>query len=291
MHPRTWPVALWVFLVTLLAVSEARANGRRMRQGTVLVAGQPGGAPSVLYVAGRLSTLVDFEDLLEPRALLTPELHARVTVVVVGPRSLVIVPASDLAEGERLLLPVAGRTEAGGLRTLTLALVTRRDEVDVQARVSFASREPPRVANEEDGGEGAVARMLLESHEPGTPPRLALVTPKETLASRNSDDVRANVNSVLRMDQFLFVSVSVRTTQVNSKPWRLARARMESGCEALPTGGGLPLPVVVTAAVAIGPWQFHTFSTLIPDGVGCVSLTLEEDGPRMLRFERVRLPR
>ncbi|MFL5351653.1 DUF2381 family protein [Archangium sp.] len=284
MHARSWPVPLRVLFFCLLAASQAWATGRRTRQGTVLVAG---GAPPVLYVAARLSTLVDFEELLEPAALLTPELRARVGVVPVGPRSLVLVPLRDLAEGERLLVPVTGRTEAGEPRTLTLALVTRRDEVDLQARVSFGSREPQPMEASADPV-GAVAEMLLASHGPGAQPRLALVTPGETWVSRQSDGLRARVDSVFRMDQRLFVTVSVGTIQVNSMPWRLVRARMESGCEASRVGVESALPLAVTPAAAEGPWQRYVFSTRIPAGVGCMALTMEEDGPRVLRFEHVR---
>lgn len=283
MHVRSWPVPLRVLFLCLLAACPAWATGRRTRQGTVLVAG---GAPPVLYVAARVSTLVDFEELLEPAALLTPELRARVGVVAVGPRSLVLVPLRDLAEGERLLVPVTGRTEAGEPRTLTLALVTRRDEVDLQARVSFGAREPLEARGEPVG---AVAEMLLASHGPGARPRLALVTPGETRVSGKTDDLRARVDSAFRMDRRLFVTVSVDTILFNSIPWRLVRARMESGCEASRVGAEPSLPLAVTPAASEGPRQRYVFSTLVPEGVGCMALTMEEDGPRVLRIEHVRL--
>lgn len=146
MRPRPWFVLLWVLLVSTVA------SGRETRRGTVLVAGQGGESP-VLYVAARLSTLVDFEGLLEPRAFLTPELSRRIGVVAVGARSLVVVPVRDLARGERVLLPVTGRSEAGEPRTVTLALVTREDEVDLWAQVSLGPREPEAA---EEGGVSAV---------------------------------------------------------------------------------------------------------------------------------------
>ncbi|QRK10994.1 DUF2381 family protein [Archangium violaceum] len=288
MHPRPWPVPLWVLLVSLLAAAQARATGREVRQGTVLVAEPPGGAPPVLYVAARFSTLVDFEELLEPRALLTPELLERLGVVPVGPRSLALLPLRDLAEGERLLVRVTGRTGAGESRTLTLALVTRRDEVDQQARVYFAPREPPR--RDTEGEVAAVARMLLASHEPGARPRVALVTPEEPLSFEYSDDIRAHVDSILRLDRRFFVSVSVGPMLFTARPWRLARVRMEPGCEPSRANAGPPLPVLVTMAASGKSLHLYTFSALIPEGTGCVTLTLEEDGPRVIRFERVRLP-
>jgi hypothetical protein len=243
----------------------------------------------VLYVAARLSTLVDFEELLEPAALLTPELRERVGVVSVGPRSLVLVPLRDLAEGERLLVPVTGRTEAGEPRTLTLALVTRRDEVDLQARVSFASREL-RPAEDEDETVGAVAGMLLASHGPGAQPRLALVTPGERETLTQAGNAQGWIESVLQMDRRrLFVTVAVKTLSLSSKPWRLVRVRVEAGCWGARGEADVPLPVLIRSAVAEAPVQRHTMSTWLPDEARCLSLTLEEDGARTLRFERVRL--
>ncbi|WP_375769406.1 DUF2381 family protein [Archangium gephyra] len=162
MRPRPWSVLLWVLLLSTAAAA------RQTRQGTVLVAGEPGGAPPVLYVAARLSTLVDFEGLLEPRVALTPELGERVGVLPVGARSLVVVPVRDLARGERVLLPVTGRTERSEPRTVTLALVTRKDEVDLQAQVSLMPREPQRAGDAEGG-------TLLSLIEP--PLRILLVQP------------------------------------------------------------------------------------------------------------------
>ncbi len=276
MHLRPWLVPLQVLLVSLLAASQAGATGREPRQGTVLVVGRPGAAPPVLYVASRFSTLVDFEGLLEPRAPLTPELEARVRVAPMGPRSLVIVPVHDLAEGERLLLPVTGRTEAGEPRSLTLALVTRRDEVDAQVSVSLAME-----ASEET--------LLLVSPEPGTRPRMALVTPEEGWALQQSGGIQARVDSVLRVERRLFVSVDIRSPHLTSRPWRLSRVRLETRCGGAPADAESPAPVLISTA-AFGPrGQRLTFSTRIPEGAGCLALTLEEDGPRTFHFEDARL--
>jgi hypothetical protein len=241
----------------------------------VLVVGPSGAAPPVLYVAARFSTLVDFEGLFEPRALLTPELEARVAVAPMGPRSLVVVLVHDLAEGERLLLPVTGRTEAGEPLTLSLALVTRRDEVDAQVSVSLATES---------------SRLLLASPEPGTRPRMELVTPGEGWALEKSGGIQAQVESVLRVERRLFVTVDIKTLQRTSRPWRLSRVRLETRCGRARAGAETPAPILITT-VALGPrWQRHTFSTRVPEGAGCLALTLEEDGPRTFHFEDSRLP-
>jgi hypothetical protein len=245
----------------------------------------------VLYVAARLSTLVDFEGLLEPRVVLTAELSERVGVVAVGARSLVVVPVRDLARGERVLLPVTGRTEAGEPRTVTLALVTRRDEVDLQAQVSFVPREPRGPEAAEAGGMGTVAGMLLASHEPGTGPRLALVMPGDSETLMQAVGVQGWIESVLRMDRGrLFVTVAIETTGRSSPPWRLTRIRLEAGCRGVRIGAETPLPVASTSAVPGPREQRHTFATRLPEGAGCLSLTLEEDGPRTLHLEDWRLP-
>ena len=289
MHPQPWTVVLWVLLVSMTVVTRARANVRETRQGTVLVADHPGGAPSVLYVAARLSTLVDFEGLVEPRVLLTPELRERVQVLPVGARSLVFVPVRDLAEGERLLLPVMGRTEAGEPLTLTLALVTRREEVDLEARVTFASGWPRGARAAEQGELGAVAGMLLTSHAPDPPPKLTLLVPGRTRALTRAEGVHAWVESVLRLDGRLFVTIAVEKVNPLSRSWRLVRVRMEAGCRDARRGAEPSLPVLITSGASGPRQQFHTFATLLPEGAKCLSLMLEEDGPRVLRFDALGL--
>lgn len=280
MRPRPWSVLLWVLLLS------TAATGRETRRGTVLVAGAPGEAPPVLYVAARLSTLVDFDGLLEPRVALTPELGERLGVVTVGARSLVVVPVRDLARGERVLLPVTGRSEAGEPRAVTLVLVTREDEVDLWAQVSLA----PRVEGEEAGGVGSVAGMLLASHAPGTGPGLALVMPKRSETRMQAAGVQGWIKSVLRMEErSLFITVAIETTDLSS-PWSIARIRLEVGCQDGHKGAETALPVFSTSVVTGSKEQRHTFATWFPEGAECLSLTLEEDGPRTLHLEDWRLP-
>ncbi|MFE8604059.1 DUF2381 family protein [Archangium violaceum] len=285
MRPRPWSVLLWVLLLSTVATA------RETRQGTVLVAGHPGGAPPVLYVAARVSTLVDFEGLLEPHVALTPELGERLAVLPVGARSLVVVPVRDLARGERVLLPVTGRTEAGAPRALTLAFVTREDEVDVQVQVSLGGDGPRALELAAEGGAGTVEGMLLASHEPGAGPGPSLVMPGEGLWLMGADGVEGRLESVLRVDRGrLFVTVAVRFKTRPRRPWRLGRARVEAGCWKERTRANMALPVVVTSAISGSRVQRHTLATWLPEGAGCLSLTLEEDGPRTLHIHDWRFP-
>jgi len=285
-RPRPWSVLLWVLLLSTAAAA------RQTRQGTVLVAGEPGGAPPVLYVAARLSTLVDFDGLLEPRVTPTPGLSERVGVIPMGARSLVVVPVRDLARGERVLLPVTGRTEAGVLRTVTLVLVTRQDEVDLRAQVSLVAHEPRRPEAAETGGAvDSVAGMLLASHEPGAGPGLALVMPGESQTLMQAGDVRGRIESILRLDRgHLFVTVAISSRNFTLRPWHLGRARVEAGCWKERTGAHAPLPFTITSVISGPRGQRHIIITRHPEGVGCLSLTLEEDGPRTLHLEDWRLP-
>jgi uncharacterized protein DUF2381 len=279
LRPRSWSVLLWVLLLS------TAATARETRQGTVLVAGHEGGAPPVLYVAARVSTLVDFEGLLEPRVVLTPELGERLAVLPVGARSLVVVPVRDLASGERVLLPVTGRTEAGEPRALTLALVTREDEVDVQVQVSLGTRAPQGLEVAAEGGD-PVAGMVLASHGPGASPGLSLVMRGEGQTLMLAGEVQGWIESVLLMDRGrLFVTVTVWSKTLPLRPWRLGRARVEAGCWKERTGANAPLPVVITSAISGPRAQRHTLATRIPEGAGCLSLTLEEDGPRTLHLQ------
>jgi hypothetical protein len=279
-YARCWMVRLWMLLVCLTAGTRAGAAGRESRWGTVLVVGGPEEAPPVVYVAGRTSTLVDFEELREPRAVLSPELRGRVEVVPFGERGLGVLLRGELAEGERLPLTVTGRTEDGREVTLTLALGTRRDMVDAEVRV------PRREERRE------VTRTLLESHaaEEGRP-RLGLMTGGQgERTDAHADDVRASVESVLLLERRLFLTVVVRPFGLGSRPWRLVRVRLEPRCREDSRTDVEALSVVVASARR-GNSQLHLFSAVLPEGVECVSLTLEEDGPRTLHFEDVRLLR
>ena len=281
MPPRPWTALLWFLLVTTLAVEPARATGLESQRGTVLVAGRPE-VPPVLYVDSGTVTRVRFMDLVEPRALPGPQWQGRVEVAPFGERSLVVSPVKNLMEGERLLLPVTGRTEAGEPVSLTLALVTRREVVDAEVWIARAHVIPEPVAdrNEVD----AVARELLASHVPGGgSPRLSLRVPGMKGASVPASDLRAWVESSLQMEGYLFVTVTLQVDRRNTRPWQLVRVRLEAGC---PQGEGLPVRITSGAS---GRYQFHTFTTPMPEGAGCLGLTLEEDGPRTLRLKEVKV--
>lgn len=271
----------WLLLATTLAAMPARATGRESRRGTVLVV-RPSEAPPVLYVEAGTVTRVRFVDLVEPRAPPGPRWQGRIEVAPFGERSLVISPVMDLPEEERLLLPVTGRTESGEPVTLTLALVTRKEAVDAEAWVTRARVLPEPVP---DGDEvGAVARGLLASHAPGGGnPRLSLRVPGVKGASLQADDLRAWVESAIQVEGNLFVTVTLQAEHQPTRPWRLARVRMEAGC---PRGEGLPVRIT---SGTFGQYQLHTFTTPLPESAGCVRLTLEEDGPRTLRIKGLKV--
>jgi hypothetical protein len=239
----------------------------------------------VLYVAAGTVTRARFVDLQEPHALPGPELKGRVEVAPLGEGSLVLALVRDLAQGERLLLPVTGRTKAGESLTVTLALVTREDTVDAEVWVSQA-RMLPLGGDAADVDEvGAVARRLLASHGPGgTRPRLALDLPGREQATSYVDEIRASTGSVVQIDGLLFVTVLIHADWPNATPWRLIRARLEVRCRQAPPAGAESRPLRITSRVS-GRDQFHTLTASRPEGVGCLSLILEEDGPRTLRLD------
>jgi hypothetical protein len=173
---------------------------------------------------------------------------------------------------------------------VTLALVTRRGEVDLTARVVLVPGQAGRTETAEGEDADAVARMLLASHEPGSQPRLALVIPGEIQTVMRAGDVQARVNSFFRMDRYLFVTVAIDSIRRTSKPWRLMRFRLETRCKGAQAGVELPPPTLMTKAVGGQQAQLHTFAVRMPVRVECLALTLEEDGPRTLRLEDVRLP-
>ncbi len=288
MRPRSWLILFWA-LIVFTAATRAHASTRELRRGTLLVEGGPE-APALLYVAAGTVTRVRFVDFLEPHARPGSELQGRVEVAPLGEGSLVVSPVKDLAQGERLLLPVTGRTKAGEPLTLTLALVTREDTVDAEAWVSRARMQPLRTDAANTDEAGAIARGLLVSHEPGTVrPRLALALPDSEQVTTYAKRIRASAGSVLRMDGLLFVTVLIQAMS-DPKPWRLIRARLEAGChqDSGKQIGGESLPTRVTSGES-GQYQFHTFAIPRPERTGCLSLTLEEDGPRTLRLEKLKV--
>lgn len=281
MRPRPWNILLWVLFISTTA-SVAHASEREARRGTLLVAGRPE-APPVLYVASGTVSRVRFMDLQEPRALPGPEFQARVEVAPLGEDSLVISPVRDLPQGERLLLPVTGHTKAGEPLTLTVALVTREDEVDAEAWVS--QMEPQQGDTDEAH---AISNKLLASHGPGaTRPRLALDIPKREQAATYAWRIRASASAVLQMDELLFVTVLIQTRN-SSTPWQLIRIRMEVGCNQESSTNAWSPPLHLTSSAAAQK-QLHTLSMPLPEGVDCFSLTLEEDGPRTLRLTQLRV--
>lgn len=289
MRPRPWIILLWALIVFTTA-TRAHASTRESRRGTLLVEGGME-APPLLYVAAGTVTRVRFVDLLEPHARPGPEFQGRVEVATLGEGSLVVSPVKDLVQGERLLLPVTGHTEAGESLTLTLALVTREDMVDAEVWVSRARMLPLRAADAADTDEASeIARGLLVSHEPGTlRPRLSLALPDSEQVTTYAKRIRASAGSVLRMDGLLFVTVLIQARR-EPMPWRLIRARLEAGCRqnSRKTIGDESLPTRVTSGQS-GQYQFHTFAVPLPEGTGCLSLTLEEDGPRTLLLENLKV--
>ncbi|HEX5753208.1 MAG TPA: DUF2381 family protein [Archangium sp.] len=288
MHPRSWLILFWALIVFTTA-TRAHASTRELRRGTLLIEGGPE-APALLYVAAGTVTRVRFVDFLEPHARPGAELQGRVEVAPLGEGSLVISPVKDLAQGERLLLPVTGRTKTGEPLTLTLALVNREDTVDAEAWVSRARMQPLRTDAANTDESGAIARGLLVSHEPGTVrPRLALALPDSEQVTTYAKGIRASAGSILQMDGRLFVTVLIRAWRVPT-PWRLIRARLEAGCrrDSGKRPGDESLPTRVTSGES-GQYQFHTFTVPLPEGTGCLSLTLEEDGHRTLRLKELKV--
>ncbi|HSP79541.1 MAG TPA: DUF2381 family protein [Myxococcaceae bacterium] len=282
MRPRSWTVLLCALIVAMPVTARAQATGRQPRWGTVLLAGE--GAPLVLNVAENTASLVRFEDLKELWVELPPELRERLEVVPFGERGMVLSPVRNLAEGERLRVPVTGRTEEGRVVSLTLVLVTRGDEVDAEVRV-FREWPTGWAGDSEEGGvTEAMARSILASHggEERRPPRLALAVATEQTVLR-AEQVRAQLTSVVQVERRLFLTVEL-SLLLRSEPWKLARVRLEPWCRgARAEASALPLLILSDA-----PWPGHqryTLATLLPEGVECMALTLEEDGPRTVYFE------
>ncbi len=187
----------------------------------------------------------------------------RIQLVPMSDGSLIIVPTTDLAEGEQVPLTV----EAGpGAEPLRFVLVTGRDAVDLQVRV---------VKGEPSADEAALeplARSLLAAPDS----RATLALPQETvdLQPRAS---RGEVEALLWMERRFFATVAVRSRRKGAPPWSLVQARLRA---TLADGVLLEWPAHLVSGAAGSIRQRHILTGVLPEGASRLELALDgKDSP------------
>ncbi|WP_395823374.1 DUF2381 family protein [Archangium minus] len=255
----------WLLLSLLLSVSAAareRSGGPTLQRRMLVLPARIGELPPLtIHVAAGVATFIQLEVPVGPGTPRLPEGEARIRLVPVHGGSWLLVPGTDLVEGERVPLTLDAGPEAGPLRFL---LVTRPGEADVQVRVVRDG-----TSADEDAAE-SLARQLLATPEA----RVTHVVPRQVLAPGNS---HARVDSVLWMGRRLFAAVSVRCDREGDSPWKLVQVRLRA---MLPDGVLLEWPVRLLAGASRARRQRHVFTSLLPEGALRLELALDgEDAP------------
>lgn len=259
MHRGLWFLPA-VLLSTAAVAGPPRATSRALLRRTLVLPSRPGQVPPVeLYVAAGMATLVRFAVPLTRALELAPD-DGRIQRVLLEDGTWVLVPAVDLALGERV--PVTVVLEEGA-EPLRFVLVHRGDAVDVSVRVVC-----PQPSADEDGAE-SVARSLLAAPEG----RASLVIP-QTVGEHNSEDSRGQVRSVLWMGRRFFATVGVWNLHLKKedKPeWSPVQARLRA---TLSDGELLEWPARLVSGVLRGR-RLHAFTGLLPEGASRLEVSLD----------------
>jgi len=228
------------------------------QQRAVRASADDSGGLAEVHVAGGTATLVSLDVPLGPGGPRLEDAHGLVRLVPVDGSSFLILPAADLPEGERLLLFVP--LERGA--SLTLALISVRDEVDTQ--VELLLQDSDLLA----GGLGDVARLLNTSR---TEPVELVLTGKRLL---KSGDTCVRLKSVLRLDHHVFVSFLfwAERPSADARKQVLFRAVMEDGSV-------VALPVLrVSTVSSVSPARQYTFVSVLPEGARHLEVAVRGEG-------------
>lgn len=253
--------ALFVPLLfsSIPAAARERPVERVSRKRTLHVSATPGEVLPELYVAGGNATVITTEGALGAGGPSLQDEGGSVRLVPVDGSSFIILPFADVSEGRHLELTVPLRSG----EPHRLALVTRRGEVDGEV---WLVRSQGPVADEDVSG---VAR-LLQAAPVG---QVGFTQPKEWVRLR--EDLQADVESVLRIGQHVFITLSVPIRwklKPSARDWNrlLLRASLEDGSSVV-----LPrLHVPAFSSQRKGPQ--HTLVAILP--VGTLRLSLKVDG-------------
>ncbi|WP_309891627.1 DUF2381 family protein [Archangium sp.] len=257
---------VWLLPAVLLSTSaiarSPRATSPALVRRTLVLPSRPGQVPPLeLSVAAGVATLVRFAAPLTRAPEFTPD-DGRIQRVLLEDGTWVLVPAVDLAPGERVPVTVVAEE---GTEPLRFVLVTRGDAVDLSVRVVC-----PQPSADEDGAE-SVARSLLAAPDA----RASLVIPQAVL-EQNSADSRGQVQSVLWMGQRFFATVAVRNRKVGAPEWSPVQARLRA---TLSDGELLEWPARLVSGVLRGR-RLHALTGLLPEGASRLDVALDaQDAP------------
>lgn len=259
MRSAPWTALLPPLLVLLSSPAAARdlTATRVLQQRTAYWV--PGGAPVELHVAPGAAATVRLEAFPELRSLELTEGRSSLQLLSTGSASFILVPPGDFAVGERALITVKlGTPELA----LSLLLVSREDVVDGEVRL-VRLRAPTPDELEVD----SVARFLNATSVGG-------VGHAGKGLRLQGSKVLVQVESILRADSRVFVTLETFSVGKGSGPWRLERARLQALLE---DGSQVELPLSLVS----GPSeqvQRHTLVAPLPTRTSRLLLAVEGEG-------------
>ncbi|MFE8595748.1 DUF2381 family protein [Archangium violaceum] len=259
MRSVSW-VALLVPLLfsSLPAAARERPVERVSRKRTVHASTAAGGALPELSVAGGSATVITTDVPLGPGGPVLQDEHGRVRLVPVDVTSFILLPSSDLREGERLVLTVP-LTPGDSLQ---ISLVTRRGEVDGEVRLV---RLQAPVAGQE--GVSDVARLLQTV--PSAQVGLALSKAWVRLRA----GVHVEVESVLRIGPHVFITLSSLPgwkSRPSREDWERLQLRASQG-----DGSTLVLPLLHVSPPSGDAVSRHTVVATPPGGTAHLLLGVD----------------
>jgi uncharacterized protein (TIGR02268 family) len=226
-------------LLLVLAASVAQAREREPVERSIYLSDHPRSEAPNVYIAGRIATILRFEQPCDPERTKMLGWEGRFEPLLVGGKSVVLVPLRDLDPADRLLLLV---TLADGTE-LPFTVMTRQQmviELDGDQQVNvFRDRKTPNAVlaslydslgrerelreeveryRKEDSIDHALAALLVKRAEKMTPFR-----PRRTWALKG-DGVALEVQTLSSKDK---AAVVFRVTNLDpNKPWKLMEARL-----------------------------------------------------------------
>ena len=252
-------VPLW--FASGLASAQERPAGRMSRSRALQLPRELNGALPEVHVAGGTATVVSVDAPLAPEGPRLQDEQGRFRLVPLEGATFIVLPATDVPEGEhpRLSVPL----QSG--EVLDLTLVSIRDEVDTEVRLLSRPAPPPVEAQ----GLGDMARLLNASAEGA----VELALPRQRNLS--SETIRLRIKSAFRIEHHVFICLMI---------WDLPRTvRLEQQIQlraVLRNGTAQTLPLSKVAAPSSGePLQDHTLMALIPNEAKRLLLQVKDSPP------------
>jgi hypothetical protein len=260
MRSAPWPALVPPLLVLLASPAAARdlTAARVLQQRTAYWAS--GGAPVELYVAPGMATTVRLEAFPELRSLVLTEGRSSLQLLPTGSASFILSLPGDFVVGERALISVKLETPE---LALSLLLVSREDVVDGEVRLVQLRAPSP------DELEVDSAAHFLNATSQG---HVGLAGKGPW---RRGSKVRVQVESILRADSRVFITLVTVSVGRSNGPWRLERARLQALLE---DGSQVEPPLLLVSSPSKQVQQRHTLVAPLPARMFRLLLAVEGEG-------------